>query len=146
MRRRRKNRGFTLIELVVVMTILVLLAGTAAVIVLKRIEDGRRTKAIADIAAMENALKLYNADCSEYPTTEQGLQSLREKPTDAPAGWNGPYMEKGIPVDPWGEPYHYTSPGDHNTEGYDLWSTGKDRKDGGEGNNADLTNWEESSS
>ncbi|MCS6863322.1 MAG: type II secretion system major pseudopilin GspG [Abditibacteriales bacterium] len=142
MRRHRKTRGFTLIELMVVMVILVLLAGVASVVVINRIEDGKRAKAIADINAFEQALDAYKVDVGDYPTTEQGLAALRERPSDV-TNWNGPYLKKAIPTDPWGNPYHYESPGTHNTEGVDIWSYGKDGKEGGEGNNADITNWQE---
>lgn len=146
-RQSRRTRGFTLIELMVVMVILVLLAGVAVVVVTKRIEDGKRARAIADISAFENALEQYKVDCGDYPTTDQGLNALREKPSsDPPAGWNGAYLQKAISNDPWGNPYQFASPGTHNTEGVDIWSYGKDGKEGGEGNNADIANWEESKS
>ncbi len=145
MRRHRSTRGFTLIELMVVMVILVLLAGVAVVVVTKRIEDGKRAKAIADISAFENALEQYKIDCGDYPTTEQGLAALRERPSEVTT-WNGPYLQKAVPTDPWGNPYNYESPGTHNTDGVDIWSYGKDGKEGGEGNDADLKNWQEESS
>lgn len=145
MRRHKKTRGFTLIELMVVMVILVLLAGVASVVVINRIQDSKRAKAIADIAAFEQALDAYKVDVGDYPTTEQGLAALREKPSDV-TNWNGPYLKKPIPTDPWGNPYHYESPGTHNTDGVDIWSYGKDGKEGGEGNDADITNWQEESS
>jgi general secretion pathway protein G len=145
MRRHRKTRGFTLIELMVVMVILVLLSGVAVVVVINKIEDGKRAKAIADIASFEQALDAYKIDCGDYPTTDQGLAALREKPSDATT-WNGPYLRKAITTDPWGNPYNYESPGTHNTDAVDIWSYGKDGKEGGEGNDADLTNWQEESS
>jgi general secretion pathway protein G len=111
------------------------------VVVIKKIEDGKRTRAIADMKAMETALDSFKVDCGEYPTTEQGLAALRTKP-DSATGWNGPYLKQDIPSDPWGNQYEYKSPGDHN-EDYDLRSFGKDGKEGGDGNDTDIKNWTE---
>jgi general secretion pathway protein G len=122
---RRRRRALTLVELVVVMVILVLLASIATTIVVRRIEDGRRTKALMDIKTMETALDLYKADTGNYPTTEQGLEALIAPPTTppVPAKWNGPYLkQKQVPVDPWGYPYQYESDG----ENFVLFSVGKD--------------------
>lgn len=137
--------GFTLIELMVVMVILVLLAGVVSTIVVKRIDEARRAKAVADIDALEQALEQYYLHNGDYPTTEQGLIALREKPTSSPVpkNWDGPYVKKSIPSDPWGTPYIYLCPGEHNQDGFDLSSLGKDGREGGEGNNADITNWEQ---
>lgn len=123
--RRCRRKGLTLVELVVVMVILVLLASIATTIVIRRIEDGRRTKAIMDIKAMEQALDLYKADTGNYPTTEQGLDALIIPPSTppVPAKWNGPYLrQRQVPTDPWGYPYEYASDG----EDYVLFSVGKD--------------------
>ncbi len=125
MRFRRRRKGLTLVELVVVMVILVLLASIAITVVIKRVEDGRRTKAIMDIKAMEQALDLYKLDTGSYPTTEQGLEALVAPPTTppVPAKWNGPYLkQKQAPLDPWGNLYVYESDG----EDYVLFSVGKD--------------------
>lgn len=122
---RRRRRALTLVELVVVMVILVLLASIATTIVIRRIEDGRRTKALMDIKTIETALDLYKADTGSYPTTEQGLEALIAPPTTppVPAKWNGPYLkQKQVPLDPWGYPYHYESDG----ENFILFSVGKD--------------------
>ncbi|GBC97597.1 Type II secretion system protein G [bacterium HR17] len=122
---RRRRKALTLIELVVVMVILVLLASIATTIVIRRIEDGRRTKALMDIKTMETALDLYKADTGSYPTTEQGLEALIAPPTTppVPAKWNGPYLkQRQVPLDPWGNPYQYESDG----ENYVLFSVGKD--------------------
>lgn len=122
---RRRRKALTLIELVVVMVILVLLASIATTIVIRRIEDGRRTKALMDIKTMETALDLYKADTGSYPTTEQGLEALIAPPTmpPVPAKWNGPYLkQRQVPLDPWGNPYQYESDG----ENYVLFSVGKD--------------------
>lgn len=120
--KRRRNKGLTLVELVVVMVILVLLASIATTVVIRRIEDGRRTKAIMDIKAVENALDHYKLDIGYYPTTEQGLEALIAPPAGV-RGWNGPYLkQRQVPIDPWGNPYIYESDG----EEFVLFSAGKD--------------------
>jgi len=141
---RTKERGLTLIELLAVMVILVLLAGVVTTSVVKRVEEGRRAKAIADIASLESALEQYHIHAGNYPTTEQGLEALRTKPTTSPVPdqWNGPYLTKPIPKDPWGGDYVYICPGKHNPDGFDLYSLGRDGKEGGEGRDKDVTNWE----
>ncbi|MBI3920308.1 MAG: type II secretion system major pseudopilin GspG [Armatimonadetes bacterium] len=139
-----RQQGLTLIELLAVMVILVMLAGIVTTSVVKRVEEGRRAKAIADISSLESALEQYHLHAGSYPTTQQGLEALREKPTTSPVPdqWNGPYLTKKIPADPWGRDYVYVYPGKNNTEGCDLYSYGRDGREGGEGKDADLTNWE----
>lgn len=142
--RRRLSAGFTLIELLVVMIILAILAAVVIPRVIGRTEDARRAKATSDIAALETALDAYKLDNGSYPTTEQGLQALVEPPnTDpVPKNWSGPYLKKGIPKDPWGNEYVYTSPGEHNPD-FDIVSYGKDGQPGGEGEDADVVSWVE---
>lgn len=139
-----RNRGLTLIELLAVMVILVLLAGVVTTTVVKRVEEARRAKAIADISSLESALEQFHVQVGSYPTTQQGLQALREKPTTSPVPeqWNGPYVQKVIPKDPWGGDYIYEYPGKHNEDGFDLYSLGRDGQEGGEDRDADVTNWE----
>ncbi len=142
----KNNKGFTLIELMVVIVILIILAATAVPRLVGRTDQARLAAAGADIEAnISIALDLYELDNGTYPTTEQGLEALIAKPSSAPvpANWNGPYLKKRkLPIDPWGRPYVYTKPGVHNVEDYDLYSLGSD---GVEGGGDDVTNWEESS-
>jgi general secretion pathway protein G len=131
-----------LVEVLVVMIILAILAAVVVPRVVGRTEDARRARAISDIDGFGTALDLYKADNGEYPTTEEGLQALRQAPASA-RNWNGPYLKKALTPDPWGHDYIYTSPGEHNTDSYDLYSTGSDGQPGGEGKDADITNWDE---
>ncbi len=138
----RGNRGFTLIEIMVVLIIIGLLAGIVVPKLMGRTEEAKRTKAAVQIKNLQSAIDLYRLDNGIYPGTEQGLQSLVEKPTigEMPRQWNeGGYMNK-IPKDPWGNNYVYISPGIH--EDYDLYSYGFDGEEGGEGKNADIQSWD----
>ena len=101
-----------------------------------------RARAIADIEGLGTALDLFKADNGDYPTTEQGLQALREAPSGL-RNWNGPYLkgQSGVPKDRWGNEYLYLQPGVRNPDAYDLWTRGQDGQDGGEGPNADVGNW-----
>jgi len=136
--------GFTLIELLVVIVILGILVGIVGVRIMGEPEKAKRTKAQVQIANMETALKLYKLDNGYYPTTEQGLQALVEPPAvgQLPKAWReGGYLEKGkVPKDPWGNEYVYLSPGIHGD--FDLISYGAEGEPGGEGNDADINNWE----
>jgi general secretion pathway protein G len=138
-----QNRsGFTLIEVLVVMIILAILAAVVVPKVVGRTEDARRARAVSDIESFGTALDMFKADNGEYPTTEEGLQALRTQPASA-KNWNGPYLKKALAPDPWGNDYIYTSPGEHNTDSYDLSSLGADGQPGGDGKNADVTNWDD---
>jgi general secretion pathway protein G len=132
--------GFTLLELVVVIIVLGLLAAIVAPQILGRVSDARTTSAETQVALFGTALDNYRLDNGAYPTTEQGLTALREKPTRAPipTNWRGPYLRKDVPLDPWGKPYIYRSPGERNASGYDLSSLGRDGKPGGEGEDKDV--------
>jgi len=140
----RGNRGFTLLEILIVITILGILASLVAVRLMDRPGEARALKAQMDIQTIETALKLYRLDNAFYPTTEQGLMALVERPTTGriPPRWReGGYLEKGVlPRDPWGNDYFYLSPGVHNRD-FDLWSYGADGEEGGEGEDADIGNW-----
>ncbi|MGC9324915.1 MAG: type II secretion system major pseudopilin GspG [Desulfomonilia bacterium] len=143
----RKNaRGFTLIELLVVIVILSILATFVGTRIMSRPEEARRTQAKIQIQALENALKMYKLDNGEYPSTEQGLKALVEEPSvgTLPRNWrDGGYLEKStVPKDPWKNEYAYLYPGIHNPNEFDLFSYGADGQPGGEGNDADIGNWE----
>jgi len=140
----RRDRGFTLIELVVVMMIISILAGAVALKIVNNTKIARRTRALQDISTLETAIDLYEAHNGYPPTTQQGLQALRVKPSTPPIprNWNGPYIKKS-PMDPWGQPYIYRYPGQLNPDGYDLISYGQDEKPGGTDEfDADITNAE----
>ncbi|TET95579.1 MAG: type II secretion system protein GspG, partial [Desulfobacteraceae bacterium] len=138
------RRGFTLIEIMVVMVILGILAGLIIPRIMGRPEEARRTKARVQIESIETALKLYRLDSGSYPTTEQGLQALVEPPAvgKLPIAWReGGYLEKGkVPKDPWGNEYVYLCPGIHGD--FDLISYGADGETGGEGKDQDINSWE----
>lgn len=146
MRQKIKNdsRGFTLIELMVVIIILGILAMYIGPKIMGRPEEAKQVKAKVDIAALETALKLYKLDNGVYPSTEQGLQALVEQPEtgDIPRKWrDGGYLEKGkVPKDPWGNEFVYLSPGVHGD--FDIISYGSDWAPGGEAQNKDINNWE----
>jgi len=140
----RTQAGFTLVEIMVVVVILAVLAGLILPRIMERPEEARRTKARMQIEQLEAALKLFKLDNGFYPTTEQGLAALVEKPSVGriPKNWKqGGYLEKGIiPADPWGSQFIYISPGIHNLE-YDIKSYGADGEEGGEDENRDIESW-----
>lgn len=140
---RRKQSGFTLIEIMVVVVILGILAALVVPQVMNRPEQAKVTVAQNDIKAVSAALDMYKLDNFAYPSTQQGLEALVEKPTGnpQPKNWNRDGYLKQIPQDPWGNPYQYLSPG---TEGrpYDLYSFGADGKEGGTELDDDIGNWE----
>ena len=135
-------RGFTLIELMVVLVIIGLLAALIVPNVLDRADDARLTAARTDVSNLMQALKLYRLDNQRYPTAEQGLQALVVKPSAGPnpANWK-PYLEK-LPKDPWGNDYQYVNPGVKNAAGVDVFSFGADGQSGGEGKDADIGSWQ----
>lgn len=137
---RRSSRGFTLLELLVVIIVLGLLAGLVAPQIFGRVGEAKSTTASTQMALIGTALDSYRLDNGAYPTTEQGLQALREKPTREPqaTNWRGPYLRKDVPLDPWGHPYAYRAPGTRNANGYDLMTLGRDGKAGGAGEDTDL--------
>ena len=136
------QRGFTLIELMIVIVIMGILATLLIPRIMDRPEEARRVKAKMDIKNIESALKLYKLDCGNYPTTEQGLDALVKKPSIAPvpAKWrDGGYLEgSSVPQDPWRHPYYYVSPA-QNGKDYEIISYGADGEPGGTGKDADIS-------
>lgn len=135
---RRSGRGFTLLELLVVIVIIGLLAGYVGPKYFAQVGKSEIKVARAQIDAFEKALDTYRLDVGRYPTTEQGLAALEQRPNNE-AKWQGPYLKKAIPLDPWGKPYQYRAPGEKGE--VDIFSFGKDGQAGGEGENADIGNW-----
>lgn len=135
----RVARGFTLLELLVVMTIIGLLAGYVGPKFFAHIGKSEVKAARAQIDGLEKALDQFRLDMGRYPETEEGLQALTERPADATARWSGPYLKKAVPDDPWGKPYQYVQPGEHGE--FDLFSFGKDGQPGGSGEASDIVNW-----
>jgi general secretion pathway protein G len=136
-----RQRGFTLIEIMVVVIIIGLLAAVIVPSVINKVDEARVSKAKADIQSLETALTMYRLDNSKYPTTDQGLQALMVQPTDPSIRhWRiGGYLQR-VSKDPWGADYQYVFPGTHGKE-YDLYTLGADEQPGGEGTNADIGNW-----
>lgn len=132
------SRGFTLLELLVVLVILGLLAGYVAPRYFSQVGKSEVTTARAQIGALEKALDQYRLDTGHYPATEQGLAALNDRPADEPR-WNGPYLKKAVPADPWGKPYQYRMPGEHSE--VDVFSFGRDGAAGGSDDGADIGNW-----
>ncbi|MCP3908836.1 MAG: type II secretion system major pseudopilin GspG [Oceanicoccus sp.] len=138
----RRQQGFTLIEIMVVVVIISVLIGLVAPNILGRVDEAKVTAAQTDIATIEQALEMYKLDNQIFPSTDQGLQALVEKPNTSPVPrkWNSAgYLKKGkLPVDPWGTEYQYISPG--STGAFDIYSLGADGREGGEGYDADIGN------
>ncbi len=134
----RSRLGFTLIELLIVMVILGLLAALVAPKMFQKVGTSKIKAAKAQIALLGTALDAYRLDVGRYPTTEQGLQALRVNP--GYDTWDGPYLPKDVPKDPWGRDYVYRNPGQHGD--YDLYSLGADGQEGGDGENADVVSWQ----
>jgi general secretion pathway protein G len=140
----RKNRfrisqvGFTLIELLIVMIILGLLAALVAPKMFQKVGSSKQKAAKTQIAMLGTALDAYRLDIGSYPNNEESLDALRKNPGHG--AWDGPYLSKDVPRDPWGRPYVYRAPGEHGD--YDLYSLGADGQEGGEGENSDVVSWE----
>lgn len=137
-KRMRPLRGFTLLELLVVMVIIGMLAGFVAPKFFAQIGKSETKTARAQIDALEKSLDQYRLDVGHYPSTEQGLAALNERPA-AETRWAGPYLKKAVPLDPWGKPYMYKYPGDHGE--YDVFTYAKDGQAGGTGEAEDIGSW-----
>ena len=135
---KHQQTGFTLLELLVVMVIIGLLAGYVAPRYFAQVGKSEVKVARAQIDALDKALETYRLDVGRYPTTEQGLAALNAAPSGV-AKWQGPYLKKAVPPDPWGKPYFYKQPGDHGD--FDIYSYGRDSKPGGDNEDADIGNW-----
>ena len=135
------SRGFTLIELLLVLVILAVLAAVVVPKFTNRSEQARTAAAQTDISVIEGAIDTFEVDCGRFPTNDEGISALVQAPGDV-QNWRGPYIKRGIPDDPWGNPYQYLKPGVHGE--FDVFSFGADGKTGGADLDADIGNWEDS--
>lgn len=133
------GRGFTLIELLVVLAILGLLAGLVGPRVLGQLGGAKTKTAAVQIKDLESAAEMFKLDVGRFPSEQEGLPALVTQPSGV-ASWNGPYLRKGLPADPWGNPYRYRSPGQNGD--VDIFTYGADNSPGGSGENTDVGNWE----
>ncbi len=140
MKDRDKKKGFTLVEILVVIIIIGLLAALVGPRLFGKVGVAKQKAAKAQIELFGTALDAFRLDVGRYPTTEEGLKALREKPSGVEK-WDGPYLPKEIPLDPWGRAYVYRSPGEHGE--YDLISYGRDGVEGGQGEDEDIVNWKD---
>jgi general secretion pathway protein G len=135
----RTNSGFTLVELLVVMIIIGLLAALVGPRFIRQDEKAKVKAAKAQIELLSTALDTFRLDVGRYPSSQEGLEALRTQPGGVER-WDGPYLKKDVPLDPWGKAYVYKSPGDHGP--FDILSYGADGTAGGDGDNRDITSWE----
>lgn len=140
----RRYGGFTLIEILVVITVIAILASLVTPMVFRNVGDAKSSTTRAQIEIFGLALDTYRLDNDYYPSTAQGLEALRNLPAGEPGprNWRGPYLKRNVPADPYGRPYIYRSPGEANPNGYDLLSLGRDGQPGGTGEDADATSWD----
>lgn len=134
----KKQQGFTLIEILVVMVIIGLLAALVGPRIFPKLGKGKQAAAKAQVLLLGQALDQYKLDVGFYPSTQEGLNALQTNP--GIEKWDGPYLKKNVPLDPWGKPYGYQSPGTHGE--YDLYSFGRDNQPGGEGEDKDVNTWD----
>jgi len=135
---RRRQAGITLIELLVVMVIIALFATIVGTRVGRNVDKARQVAAKSQISEFESALEQFKLDVGRYPSNEEGLEALHSRPANA-ANWDGPYLKKVVPVDPWSRAYVYRFPGSHGD--FDLMSLGADGQEGGNGDNTDIVSW-----
>ena len=136
----RPARGFTLVELLVVLAILGLLAGLVGPQVMKFLGSSKTKTAKLQIENLSATIDAYSIDVGRFPTTSEGLEALVQQPSGV-RNWNGPYLRKSqVPKDPWGNDYQYRSPGEHGA--FDIWALGADNQEGGDGENQDIASWE----
>ena len=141
---RSRRCGFTLIELLVVIAIIATLATVVGPAVFRNVGDAKTSAARSQVDILALALNSYRLDNDAYPTTAQGLDALRMAPSGSSsdaAHWKGPYLARLVPLDPWGRPYAYVSPGHENPTSFDLYTLGRDGRQGGHGDDADITSW-----
>jgi general secretion pathway protein G len=141
-----RRAGFTLIEILVVVTVVAILASLVSPMIFRNVGDAQRSAARAQIELLGLALDSYRLDNDAYPTTAQGLRALELQPEidPVPRRWRGPYLRKHVPADPWGNAYYYVSPGVENAAEYDLLSYGRDGRPGGTEEDRDVRSWESS--
>ena len=140
---RARAAGFTLIEVLVVVVMIAILATLVAPNVFRHVGGAKRSTAKSQVEMLGAALDAFRLDVGRYPTAAEGLDALfTAPPGGSAAGWNGPYLKKKVPMDPWKRPYVFRSPGEVSTAGYDLLSLGADGRPGGEGEDADVVSWE----
>ena len=135
---RGTDRGITLIELLVVMVIIAMFATLVGGRLFRSVDKAKQVQAKTQIQEFEGVLDMFRLDVGRYPTTQEGLSALRTKPSNV-ENWDGPYLRKDVPLDPWGRPYVYRSPGQHGD--FDLLALGNDGQEGGEGDASDIVNW-----
>jgi general secretion pathway protein G len=141
---RGSRQGFTLIEILVVITVIAILASLVTPMVFRNVGDAKISSTRAQIEILGLALDSYRLDNDYYPSTAQGLEALRQQPQGEPEArnWRGPYLKKAVPFDSYGRAYVYRSPGEVNPDSYDLLSLGRDGRPGGSGEDADVASWE----
>lgn len=135
-----KRNAFTLIELLLVLVILAVLGSVVVPKFTKRSQQAKETAAKTDINTIENMMEAFEIDTGRYPTNTEGIEALVKEPTNTDDDWKGPYLKRGVPLDPWGKEYYFRQPGQYNEYGFDLHSAGPD---GISGNDDDITNWTE---
>jgi general secretion pathway protein G len=136
MRHRGVPRGMTLLELIVVLAAIAILAAVVGPNLFRNVGDAKVSSARSQVEIFA-----FRLDTDQFPTTEQGLESLRTAPANGAQRWRGPYLSKIVPLDPWGRAYQYVAPGLHNPESFDLYTLGRDGRIGGVGEDADITSW-----